>query len=104
MDNDGWEKPRKTARYRPTSSTSGIISHISIDLTEEIIKMTEKGSISGVKIKDKDQLVYDEELGPIVSFGNPRVRPSGEDASLLSKRVEQEKITTRDKLPKEPDP
>ncbi|KAF6152653.1 hypothetical protein GIB67_008090 [Kingdonia uniflora] len=31
----------------------------------------------------------DEELGPIVSYGSPRVGPSGEDASLLSKRVEQ---------------
>ncbi|KAF6155354.1 hypothetical protein GIB67_019880 [Kingdonia uniflora] len=102
----GWEKPRKTARYRPTSSTSGIIARIPIDLTEEIIKMTEKGPISSVEIKDKDQLVSttDEEFGPIISYGIPRVGPSGEDASLLSKRVEQEVVATRDKHPKDPNP
>ncbi|KAF6169701.1 hypothetical protein GIB67_004093, partial [Kingdonia uniflora] len=99
VDKDGWEKPRKTARYRPTSSTSCIIAYIPIDLTEEIIKMTEKGSISGVEIKDKDQHVstIDEELWPIVSFGSPRVGPSGEDASLPSKRTKQEKTTLKNK-------
>ncbi|KAF6174213.1 hypothetical protein GIB67_033745 [Kingdonia uniflora] len=92
VDKDDSEKSRKPARYRPTSCTSGIIAHFLIDLTEEKIKMTEKGHISGVEIKDKDQLVstMDEELGPIVSYSNPRVGPSGEDAPLLSKRVEQE--------------
>ncbi|KAF6149766.1 hypothetical protein GIB67_017499 [Kingdonia uniflora] len=48
------------------------------------------------------QLVFttDEELGPIVSYGSPRVGPSSEDAFLLiSKRVDQEVMRSKNPKP-----
>ncbi|KAF6175203.1 hypothetical protein GIB67_035084 [Kingdonia uniflora] len=70
-----------------------------LEVAKYLSKSTEGTVLKGVEIKDKDQHVSttDEELGPIVSYGSPRVGPSGEEASLLSKRTEQEKTTLKNK-------